>query len=113
MAAFQSTARQRKLNLEPRIVDVTDMTDEEEDKPSPPPVKTVPTRKSKKRSRVEEEDDYSPYVDFFRVLTFLLLASCGLSYLVSGGESYFWGMKSRPNYLKLSWWRMQYVGSGL
>ncbi|CAK7230453.1 hypothetical protein SCUCBS95973_007579 [Sporothrix curviconia] len=110
MAAFESTARQRKLNLEPRVVDVTDMTDEEEDKPSPPLAKTMPARKSKKRPRIEEEDDYSPYLDVFRVLTFLLMASCGLSYLVSGGESYFWGMKHRPDYLKLSWWKMQYNG---
>ncbi|CAK7262842.1 hypothetical protein SEPCBS119000_000192 [Sporothrix epigloea] len=110
MASFESTARQRKLNLEPRIVDVTDMTDEDEDKPLPPPSKTQSTRKSQKRARIEEEDDYSPYLDILRVLTFLLLASCGLSYLVSGGESYFWGMKQRPDYLKLSWWKMQYNG---
>ncbi|CAK7271097.1 hypothetical protein SEPCBS57363_004441 [Sporothrix epigloea] len=110
MAAPESTARQRKPNLEPRIVDVTDLTDEDEETPLPPPKKIRPIRKSKKHLRVEEEDDYSPVLDVFRVLTFLLLASCGLSYLVSGGESYFWGMKHRPDYLKLSWWEMQYNG---
>lgn len=118
------TARQRRRDpaLEPRVVDVTDLTDEEEDdgnngKPvTPPPTTTQPKQrktkgKSKKRQQLlEEEDDYSPYLDIFRVLTFLLLASCGLSYLVSGGESYFWGMQNKPNYLKLSWWKMQYVG---
>lgn len=114
------TARQRRFPLEPRVVDVTDLTDEEDDgnngKPvTPPPTTTTATQpkrktKSKKRPRLEEEDDYSPYLDIFRVLTFLLLASCGLSYLVSGGESYFWGMKNKPDYLKLSWWKMQYVG---
>lgn len=112
--------RHRKLNLEPRVVDVTDLTDEEDDnngKPEAPPTKSAKEpkeakrkSKGKKRPRVEEEDDYSPYLDIFRVLTFLCLASCGLSYLVSNGESYFWGMKNKPDYLKLSWWKMQYVG---
>ncbi|KAL1895268.1 hypothetical protein Sste5346_005415 [Sporothrix stenoceras] len=115
------TARQRRRDpaLEPRVVDMTDLTDEEEDgnngKPvTPPPTTTTQPKqrktKSKKRQLLEEEDDYSPYLDIFRVLTFLLLASCGLSYLVSGGESYFWGMQNKPNYLKLSWWKMQYNG---
>ncbi|CAK7206837.1 hypothetical protein SEUCBS139899_009643 [Sporothrix eucalyptigena] len=113
MSGFEPTARQRKLNLEPRIVDVTDLTDEEGEMPAPPPVKAKSPRKSKKRSRIEEEDDYSLYLDVFRVLTFLFLASCGLSYLVSGGESFFWGMKNKPDYLKLSWWKMQYNGPRL
>ncbi|KIH90805.1 heme steroid-binding protein domain protein [Sporothrix brasiliensis 5110] len=116
-----NAARQRRFPLEPRVVDVTDLTDEDDDgnngKPvTPPSTTTTPTTqpkrktKGKKRPRVEEEDEYSPYLDIFRVLTFLLLASCGLSYLVSGGESFLWGMQHRPNYLKLSWWKMQYVG---
>ncbi len=44
-----------------------------------------------------------------RVLTFLFLASCGLSYLISNGESWFWSMKSPPSYLQVEWWRNKIV----
>ncbi|KAG5953341.1 hypothetical protein E4U53_005987 [Claviceps sorghi] len=60
--------------------------------------------------RNAEQDDYSPWVDMLRVLTFLLVASCGLSYVISGGESLFWGMKNKPTYLRLDWWKAQLNG---
>lgn len=64
-------------------------------------------KKSKKRSdRVEYEN---PWVDALRVLSFLLLLSCGLSYLVSGGESFFWTMKVPPKYLRLQTWKGMFV----
>ncbi|KAK1754407.1 membrane-associated progesterone-binding protein 4 [Echria macrotheca] len=54
---------------------------------------------------LDDEDAYSPWIDVLRVITFLFVASCGLSYLISGGESFFWGMKHTPNYLKSTWWK--------
>jgi hypothetical protein len=59
--------------------------------------------------KIEDEDAYSPVLDIFRVLTFLFIASCGLSYVVSGGESWFWGMKDPPKYLQMQWWKGQVV----
>ncbi|PHH83850.1 hypothetical protein CDD82_42 [Ophiocordyceps australis] len=55
-------------------------------------------------------DDSSYWMDFARVLTFLLLASCGLSLVISGGESWFWGFKPKPNYLRIEWWKAQLSG---
>lgn len=63
------------------------------------------------KKRLEEEDAYSPYVDILRVLTFLFLASCGLSYLISSGETFFWGMKNPPNYLTTNWWKTKLVAT--
>lgn len=61
------------------------------------------------KQKLAEEDAYSPVVDIFRVLTFLVLASCGLSYLISGGETWTWGMKNPPKYLQKAWWESQLV----
>lgn len=63
----------------------------------------------KAEARIDEEDAYSPWVDILRVLTFLFIASCGLSYLISSGESWFWGMKNPPSYLRADWWKSQFV----
>jgi predicted heme/steroid binding protein len=59
--------------------------------------------------RVDDEDAYSPWLDVLRVLTFLFVASCGLSYLISSGETFFWGMKNPPNYLRKDWWETKIV----
>lgn len=72
---------------------------------------TVPS-KSKSRAKADvdaEEEAYSPWLDILRVLTFLFVASCGLSYMISGGESFFWGMSNKPNYLRVDWWKSQLV----
>jgi len=61
------------------------------------------------KERLDDEDASSPLVDVFRVLTFLLLASCGLSYVISSGESFFWGMQNPPSYLKVDWWKTKLV----
>ena len=66
-------------------------------------------RKTKARSREEEEDRYTPWVDALRVLTFLVIASFALSYLVSSGESFTWGLQHTPRYLRLSWWKSHFV----
>lgn len=69
-------------------------------------VKTDKKKKSKKRRTRDDDTEYeNPWVDVLRVLSFLLLVSCGLSYLVSGGESFFWTMKVPPKYLRMETWR--------
>lgn len=79
-------------------------------KPTAADDEPVQPRSRKAKRKISSEDAYSPYLDILRVLTFLLLASCGLSYLISSGESYFWGMKNPPKYLQKSWWEMQIRG---
>ncbi|KAJ6789077.1 hypothetical protein PWT90_00379 [Aphanocladium album] len=66
---------------------------------------------AKLRARTQADDESgSPRLDILRVLTFLFLASCGLSYVISSGESFFWGMKNKPNYLKPDWWKAKFNG---
>ena len=94
-------------NGEPRVVEID--TDEEEE------IKQQQQQEQKKRaknpkSRISDEDTSNPWLlDFLRVVTFLFLASSGLSYLISGGETFFWGMTNPPNYMKVDWWKSQLV----
>ncbi|KIE02661.1 Cytochrome b5, partial [Metarhizium majus ARSEF 297] len=74
------------------------------------PKSSEPEPKPKSRRRLDDDDEYSPWVDILRVLSFLLVASCGLSYVISGGESLFWGMKDKPQYLRVGWWKSQFAG---
>ncbi|KAK3939268.1 hypothetical protein QBC46DRAFT_151383 [Diplogelasinospora grovesii] len=61
--------------------------------------------------RIAEEDASSPiWLEILRVLAFLFIASCGLSYLISAGETFTWGMKNPPNYLQAKWWKAQIRG---
>ncbi|KHO01860.1 Cytochrome b5 [Metarhizium album ARSEF 1941] len=64
----------------------------------------------RRRRRYDHDDERTPWVDVLRVLSFLLVASCGLSYMISGGESFFWGMKNKPPYLRVAWWKSQLAG---
>lgn len=73
------------------------------------PAKQDEPRKTTPRRKADDEDKYSPWVDILRVLTFLFVASCGLSYVISNGESTFWGMQNRPSYLRLDWWKSHFV----
>jgi|SRR3569833_2043177 len=93
MAEPESAVRQRKTNA----------STEKDETPASKPAR--PERASK----VDDEDAYSPWLDIFRVLTFLCLASCGLSYLISSGESWVWGMKHLPDQLRIDWWKSQFV----
>jgi predicted heme/steroid binding protein len=71
-----------------------------------------PEKKPKNKTpekRLEDEDQYSPWVDIARVITFLFLASCILSYVLSGGESMFWGQKEKPKLMRISWWKNYFV----
>ncbi|KAF4584371.1 Cytochrome b5 [Ophiocordyceps camponoti-floridani] len=49
-----------------------------------------------------------PWVDGLRVLSFLLVAWYGLSYVVSGGESWTWGVQ--PDFMKTEWWMAKIRG---
>lgn len=80
--------------------------EEEEEKTDGPP---RTKRSAKGRVDDEDADGYSPWLDVLRVLSFLLLASAGLSYVISGGESYTWGLRHPPKYLQTKWWKAQFV----
>ncbi|KAL6804643.1 cytochrome b5 [Trichoderma sp. SZMC 28013] len=71
---------------------------------------TVPAKKKPSKSKVDDEDAYSPWLDVLRVISFLFVASCALSYWISNGESFFWGMRNKPNYLRVDWWKAQWQG---
>ncbi|KAI0451805.1 hypothetical protein F5B21DRAFT_485655 [Xylaria acuta] len=63
-----------------------------------------------KEKVVDEDDEYSPWVDVLRVISFLIFASCALSYLISSGETFTWGMKHPPKYLQADWWKSKLRG---
>jgi hypothetical protein len=67
-----------------------------------------PTKKSAAKA-IKDEDEASSKLDIFRILTFLFLVSCGLSYVITGGDSWFWGSKNKPNYLRVDWWKARLV----
>ncbi|PHH64640.1 hypothetical protein CDD80_1110 [Ophiocordyceps camponoti-rufipedis] len=54
------------------------------------------------------EESSLPWVDGLRVLSFLLIAWYGLSYVVSGGESWTWGVQ--PDFMKTQWWMAKIRG---
>lgn len=89
-----------------RVVELA--TDDESDTPVPPKPKPA-TKKASTRELVDDDEGYSPWVDVLRVLSFLVFASCGLSYLISGGESFTWNMRAPPKYLQVDWWKSQFV----
>ncbi|KAM0451274.1 hypothetical protein ACHAPV_005256 [Trichoderma viride] len=70
----------------------------------------APKAKKSTKSKIRDTDAESPWVDVLRVISFLFVASCALSYWVSNGDSFFWGMKHKPNYLRVDWWKAQMQG---
>ncbi|CAJ2511783.1 Uu.00g074080.m01.CDS01 [Anthostomella pinea] len=72
---------------------------------------SAPKPRPSPKQRLDDEDEaYSPWVDILRVLSFLAVASCALSYLISGGESYMWGVRHTPRYMQVEWWKSQLRG---
>lgn len=69
----------------------------------------APEVKKSKKSKTRETDAEPVWVDVLRVISFLFVASCALSYWISNGESFFWGMKNKPNYLRVDYWKAQMV----
>jgi predicted aminopeptidase len=57
----------------------------------------------------EDDDKYSIYIDILRVLSFLIVASCGLSYVVTGGSSWTWGGVQLPEYARTAYWKEKLV----
>ncbi|KAK0613341.1 hypothetical protein B0T14DRAFT_436372 [Immersiella caudata] len=108
MADSDATVRRRKPEKSsPKTKKASAVTEPE---PVDSEDEIVETKRLPPKKRIEEEDAYSPVVDVFRVITFLFLASCALSYLISSGETFFWGMKNPPNYLKAEWWKTKLRG---
>ncbi|KAI8270362.1 hypothetical protein K4K58_010859 [Colletotrichum sp. SAR11_239] len=72
----------------------------------------APSKKKKKSKKANDDgaEEYSPWLDILRVISFLALASCALSYLISNGESFFWGFKNKPWYLKVDYWKSKLNG---
>lgn len=118
MASSNPSVRRRKPDPEPEPTNSSSAPEEleptesesEQEKEQKPPKRT--SKKATVKDRLDADDDYprtALLLDIFRVLTFLFLVSCGLSYLISGGESFFWGMSDPPRYMTLNWWKKQFV----
>jgi hypothetical protein len=109
MADSDTSARRRKLDpdaVKAKVEEIDGEAETEKAHKSP--------RKRTVQDRLDDDNAYtSLYLDIFRVLTFLFLASCGLSYLISGGETFFWGMSNPPKYLQADWWKKQFVRNPL
>ncbi|KAI8671024.1 Cytochrome b5 heme-binding domain-containing protein [Fusarium keratoplasticum] len=102
----ESTLRHRK----PHHEEPKPEQDQEETSESESENEGGKTRSSKEIDEEDPWDGYTPYVDVLRVITFLLLASCGLSYVISGGKSWFWGMKNKPDYLTVKYYKELITG---
>lgn len=99
----EATLRQRKVEKDEPVTPepATTLT---------PPQKKKKSKKSSKQTDDEDDIEYeNRWVDFARVLTLFFFLSCGLSYLISNGESFFWSMKVPPKYLRTEWWKSQWV----
>lgn len=73
------------------------------------PDKPTDAKPKTRKSPSNQEDDYTPWVDVLRVITFLVVASCGLSYVITGGSSWVWGGVQLPEYMTVDWWKEQLV----
>lgn len=114
MPETRGSVRNRKAGAKPATPAAAETVVEEVDTDEAEEIETTRVEKKRRtaRDRVEDEDDYSPWLDVLRVLSFLVIASCGLSYLVSGGESFTWGLRHPPKYLDAAWWKAQWVRCG-
>ena len=76
--------------------------------------KAAADKPSKTKKQDPSDDDgtsYTPWVDILRVITFVIVASCGLSYMITSGKSFVWGGVARPDVLRLNWWQEKLVRS--
>ncbi|KAI2631870.1 cytochrome b5 [Hypoxylon sp. NC1633] len=89
---------------------VEELEPSESDTPAPNSKPKSTAKKPTPEKLIDEDEQYSPWLDILRVLSFLVLASCGLSYLVSGGESFTWSLRAPPKYMQLDWWKTQLRG---
>lgn len=109
MASSDATTRRRKLQPKNDPTAGKDVSSSEGEEAQGDDISQ--TKPSRIRAKLQHEDEGrdSPLLDILRVITFLFFASGALSYLISGGESFFWGMKNPPNYLKVAWWKSKFV----
>ncbi|KAK3320524.1 hypothetical protein B0T19DRAFT_373834 [Cercophora scortea] len=108
-----AAVRRRKPEAKAPVTPPSEATDAAGSSSEDSSRKAAPAPQKKKKNpkaKLEDEDAYSPYLDILRVITFLFFASCGLSYLISNGETFFWGMKDPPKYMKVDWWKSQLRG---
>ncbi|UZP41993.1 hypothetical protein NXS19_009809 [Fusarium pseudograminearum] len=103
--ADESTLRQRKP--QPKNDSASEVS-----QPSTPTKKGKKGKKtsSSKADQDDTWDGYSPYVDILRVISFLFVASMGLSYVISGGESYWWGHKNKPEWMTQKFYQELILG---
>jgi len=106
--ADESSVRRRKP--EPKTTTPPE-SDTEESQDEQPQQATPKKQKKSVKQKLEEDESYTSHVvDVFRLLTFLILAYIGLSYLVSYGETYSLGLPNAPKYFKVNWWKKQLRG---
>ncbi|KAL2197048.1 hypothetical protein P885DRAFT_36041 [Corynascus similis CBS 632.67] len=101
----ESSTRRRKP--EPTTPPESDSSAQSQDEK---PKQAVPKKQKSVKERLDEDEASSHVLDIFRLLTFLILAYCGLSYLVSSGETYSLGLPNAPKYLNVDWWKKQLRG---
>ncbi|KAK4152602.1 hypothetical protein C8A00DRAFT_16082 [Chaetomidium leptoderma] len=116
--ADETSVRRRKpepkattSSLEPDLAESQAESQDEKVKKNAP--KKAKKKSKNARDQLDDDETYTSgalSLDIFRVLTFLILASCGLSYLVSSGESFFWGLSDPAKYLRPDWWKRQLSG---
>jgi hypothetical protein len=106
--AEEASARRRKPEPKTTKSPESDPAESQDETPE----QTAPKKPKKKSTQDRLDDDESSpsyLLDTFRVLTFLVLAYVGLSYLVSSGETYTYGIANPSKYTKLDWWKKQFV----
>lgn len=92
-----------------RVQTLSSSESESTSKKTSQPVKKPKSKKKKSKDDVDEYDTANIALDALRVISFLFLASCGLSYLVSNGETFFWGMSNPPKYLTKAYYKELFV----
>ncbi|KAK4135759.1 cytochrome b5 [Trichocladium antarcticum] len=115
MADADTSVRRRKPESKTTIPNVEPVDSESDSGKELERQKTRQSRRKKTtpKTQLDDDDAYTTAnlaLDIVRVLTFIFLASCGLSYLISNGETFFWGMSNPPKYMKLDWWKKQITG---
>ncbi|KAI6784285.1 Membrane steroid-binding protein-like protein [Emericellopsis cladophorae] len=68
------------------------------------------TKPSSIHDDAHDDDKASFYLDILRVLSFIIVASCGLSYVVTGGSSWTWGGVQLPEYARTVYWKERLSG---
>ncbi|KAK4038147.1 hypothetical protein C8A01DRAFT_48204 [Parachaetomium inaequale] len=108
--AEEASARRRKP--EPKTTKSAESDPAESQDETPEQAAPKKSKKKSAQDRLDDDNDSSSsyFLDTFRVLTFLVLAYVGLSYLVSSGETYSYGIADPSKYTKLDWWKKQFTG---